>query len=174
VDFKDFIKVQNLKIENGEYNLVKNSNNLVKVKNINFDMDEIQTTPETFTEKIPIIYENLKFTAASIDYNPSHVYTLKTKNIAFDNGNFSLNHFEMKPKISRAQFVRQLKKEKDLYTISAKKVDVQKLDFGFDGNDLFFKVPNIEIQTAVANIYRSKIPTDDLKKKLLYSKLLRD
>lgn len=175
-EFIDHIAVQNIKIEDAVYKLNKLSGNqnLLKVNGINFTMNDIELTPETFTEKIPIIYKNVKFTASSLDYNPSNIYSLKTKNVLFENGNFSLNNFEMKPKVSRAQFVRQLKKEKDLYTITAQKVNIRKMDFGFSGNDMFFKVPDIDIETANANIYRSKIPADDPKKKLLYSKLLRD
>lgn len=175
-DFKDFIEINNIKIENGEYRLNKlsNNHNLLKISDINFMMDNIRMTPETFFEEIPFIYKNVKLSAASIDYNPNHIYSLKTKNILLDNTHFTLNNFEMKPKISRAQFVKQLDKEKDLYTISAAKIDIQNMDWGFTGPDMFFKIPQIEINTADANIYRSKVPTDDPKKKLLYSKLLRD
>ncbi len=175
-EFIDHIMVKKFEIKDAVYNLNKLSNNqnLLKVSGINFLMNDIELTPKTFSEKIPIIYKDTKFTATSLDYNPNHIYSLKTKNVNFDNGSFSLDQFEMKPKISRTQFVRQLKKEKDLYTITAKKVSIQKMDFGFNGNDMFFKIPNIDIQTAIANIYRSKIPTDDPKKKQLYSKLLRD
>lgn len=175
-DFKDFIEIKSLKIKDGKYRLNKLSNNqnLLKVNDINFNMEDIRMTPETFFEQIPITYKNVTLTASSLDYNPNHIYSLKTKSINYENGNFSLNQFEMKPKISRAQFVRQLSKEKDLYTISAKKIDVQNMDWGFTGKDMYFKIPNINIQTADANIYRSKIPPDDPKKKLLYSKLLRD
>lgn len=176
VDFKDFIEIKNVKIENGTYRLNKHSSNqnLLKVNDINFEMVDIQMTPETYHEQIPIIYKNVKLSAASLDYNPNHIYSLKTKNVILNDGDFTLSDFEMKPKISRTQFVRQLKKENDLYTISAKKVDVENMVWGFVGKDMFFKIPQININTVNANIYRSKIPTDDPKKKFLYSKLLRD
>lgn len=176
VDFKDFIEIKNVKIEKGEYKLNKHSNNqnLLKVNDINFVMNDIQITPESFLEQIPITYKNVELSASSIDYNPDHIYSIKAKKIKLDNGNLSLNNFEMKPKISRAQFVRQLKKEKDLYTLSATKIDVHNMDWGFEGKDMYFKVPKIDLNTVNANIYRSKIPVDDTKKKNLYSKLLRD
>ncbi|SMC68018.1 hypothetical protein [Moheibacter sediminis] len=176
VDFKDFIEVKNVKIENGTYKLNKHNKNqnLLKVNHINFEMAGIQMTPETFYEQIPITYQNVRLSAASIDYNPNHIYSIKAKKITLNNGDFSLSNFEMKSKISRTQFVRQLKKETDLYTLSANKIDVQNMNWGFEGKDMFFKVPKIDINTANANIYRSKIPADDTKKKLLYSKLLRD
>lgn len=175
-DFKDLIEIKNVKIEKGTYRLNKYSNNqnLLKVNDINFVMNEIKMTPETFSEQIPITYKNVELSASSVDYNPNHIYSIKAKKINLQNGNFSLSNFEMKPKITRAQFVRQLKKEKDLYTLSASKIDVHNMNWGFEGKDMFFKIPKIDINTADANIYRSKIPADDTKKKLLYSKLLRD
>lgn len=175
-EFVDYLTVKKVEIKDAVYSLnqLSDNRNLLKVDGVNFLMNDIAITPESFLEKIPITYKNAKFTAATLDYNPNHIYSLKTKNINFDNGDFGLTDFEMKPKITRKQFVRQLKKEKDLYTITAKKVNIQKMDFGFNGSDMFFKVPDMDLETVDANIYRSKVPTDDPKKKLMYSKLLRD
>src|SRR5690606_27950164 len=77
-------------------------------------------------------------------------------------------------KVTRNQFVKSLKKEKDFYTITAKTIHTNHLDFGFNGKDLYIKIPDLNLETVHANIYRSKIPKDDPKKKLMYSKLLRD
>lgn len=174
-NFLDHILVKNFKIENATYHFNQlNNKNLLTVKGVQFQMNEITISPESYHEKIPILYKNVLFSATSADYNPNEVYALKTKNIRFDNGNLDLKNFEMKPKISRNQFVRKLKKEQDLYTISANSLSVQKLNWGFHGNTIFFQVPQMNIKTVNANIYRSKIPPDDTKKKFLYSKLLRD
>ncbi len=174
--FSDIIQIKNLEIKDGLYKLnkVRTRENMLTVKDFNFKMEDIEMNPETYYEQIPIIYKSVKVSATSLDYNPDKVYSLKSNNILFDNGDFSLDKFEMKPKISRSQFVKQLKKEKDLYTITAKKIKINDLDFGFQGKDMFFKIPDMDLETVYANIYRSKIPPDDPKKKLMYSKMLRD
>ena len=174
--FSDIIQVKNIEIKNGQYKLDKlhNKQNLLTVKDFNFQLEEIEMNPKTFYEQIPIVYKSIQLSAASLDYNPSSVYSLKSKNLSFDNGNFKLSQFELKPKVSRKEFVRSLKSEKDLYTITAKSIGIQKMGFGFQGKDMYFKIPDMNLETVHANIYRSKIPADDLKKKLMYSKLLRD
>lgn len=175
-DFIDHITVRNFSVQNATYrvNRLANNQNILQVNGINFTSANIEMTPHTFYEKIPVKYASAAFTATSLDYNPNNVYALKTRNISFDNGDFNLNDFEMKPKISRSQFVKQLKKEKDIYTITAKTVGIREIDFGFQGNDLYFKTPEIQVRSANANIYRSKVPPDDPKKKRLYSKMLRE
>src|SRR5690606_23620491 len=57
---------------------------------------------------------------------------------------------------------------------TAKTVGIREIDFGFQGNDLYFKTPEIQVRSANANIYRSKVPPDDPKKKRLYSEMLRE
>lgn len=174
--FEDHIEIGRIQIKDGQYrvNRLSDNRNLLAINDIDFEIKAIRVTPETFREQIPVAYENLKLSASSLDYNPDPIYSLNTQNINLENGNLNLEQFEMKPKISRAGFVRQLKKEKDLYTISAAKIRVSDMDWGFAGKDLFFRIPNILIENADAHIYRSKIPPDDPKKKLMYSKMLRD
>lgn len=174
--FTDIIQVKKIEINKGQYKLNKlpNKQNLLTVKDFNFQLDEIEMNPQTFYEQIPIIYKSIRLSAASLDYNPSSVYSLKSKDLSFDNGDFKLNQFEMKPKVSRKEFVRSLKSEKDLYTITAKSIGIQKMDFGFQGKDMYFKIPDMNLETVHANIYRSKIPPDNTKKKLMYNKLLRE
>jgi hypothetical protein len=58
--------------------------------------------------------------------------------------------------------------------LKAAKIAVRNMDLGFDEKVLFFKTNQILIDQAGANIYRSKIPEDDMSIKPLYNKLLRE
>lgn len=175
-DFIDIIQLDEIQITNATYRLnkVSNNQNLLVVNQVDFSMKNIEINPESYREKIPILYKNVVLTAASLNYNPNHVYELKSKNIQFDNGKFKLDQFEMKPKISRSAFVKQLKKEVDLYTISAQSIQIPQLNWGYQGEAISFQIPKMDLEKVNANVYRSKIPPDDPKKKEMYSKLLRD
>ena len=175
-EFIDVIQIKDLAIKNADFKLneLNGNRNLLHVSNLNFSMKNIEVNPESYLQKIPFLYKNVLLTADELNYNPDNIYSLKTYNFSFEDGKFKLNNFEMKPKLTRNQFVKSLKKEKDLYTISAKTIFTNHLDFGFNGNDLYIKIPDLNLETVHANIYRSKIPADDPKKKLMYSKLLRD
>jgi hypothetical protein len=83
-----------------------------------------------------------------------------------------VNNFAMKPLVSRAQFIRMIPVEKDLYDIKASQITAAGSWDLFSQNK-FINATNVTIQSADANIFRSKIPNDDPKEKPLYSKLLR-
>ncbi len=80
----------------------------------------------------------------------------------------------MVPEVSRKQFVAQLPKEKDLYALKAASMEIKKMDAGFKDEKLFFNAGLVVLNNLSANIYRSKMPDDDLTKKPLYNKLLRE
>lgn len=174
-NFNDHIKINSFQINNANFNLneAKNHRNKLQVNNINFQLQNIEITPESVVNKIPFLYETIEVTANSLNFNPNNIYELKTNEISYKNGNFSALNFEMKPKMSRKQFVKQLKFEKDLYTISTQKIQ-SKIDIGFQGNDFYFKSNQINLNQVNANIYRSKIPPDDTTIKKLYSQTLRE
>lgn len=175
-DFIDIIQIKDVAIKNATYKLnqLNGNQNLLTVNDVNFGMKNIEMNPESYKEKIPIIYKDISLKAKSLDYNPNNVYRLQSQNISYVNGIFDLSNFSMKPKLTRNQFVRQLKKELDLYTISAQSIQIPNLNWSFRGDDLSLKINTMNLEKVHANVYRSKLPPDDPKKKLLYSKLLRD
>lgn len=174
--FEDFIVLHEFETKNAEFQLIRHasSQNLMRVTGIDLDFKQIKVNPENFQNKIPFDYDFVKLKANSFAYHPNSIYDLNSKNLLFTNGHLSFTHLEMKPKVTRRQFVKSLKKEKDLFDIKVSKIDIKSIDFGFQGNDLFFKIPEININAADATIFRSKIPRDDSSKKPMYSKLLRE
>lgn len=169
------INIGKIKIENGKFKMFSEKKDTVlSVADFRLSVENIKFSSETEANKIPFNYEKVEFNISSFDYHPDKIYNLKSENISFVNKNLVIKNFGMLPKISRKAFVKQLKTEKDLYTISAQKISVN--DFGFDSDktDLFFRVPSVELDSAKANIFRSRIPADDTTKKPLYSKLLRE
>lgn len=147
---------------------------LLKVDHIDFALEEIVFSPDTFSDKIPFTYKKIELNIKALDYNLSDVYSIRTKSVSLTTKSFSLDSLEFRPKMLRNHFVSQLRTEKDLYNISAQNIIVKDLDWGFVDEDLFVKTPLVEINTVDASIFRSKVPADDTSKKLLYSALLRE
>ncbi len=48
------------------------------------------------------------------------------------------------------------------------------MNWGFNSKVLFINAELLQLQEVDANVYRNKLPEDDLTKKNLYNKLLRD
>jgi hypothetical protein len=99
-------------------------------------------------------------------------YNLNASLLKLNKNKIQINNFAMKPLVSRAQFIRMIPVERDLYDLKATQVTA-------DGSwDLFsdnksINASNVTVLAANANIFRSKIPKDDPKIKPLYSRLLR-
>ncbi|KMQ69666.1 hypothetical protein ACM39_00980 [Chryseobacterium sp. FH2] len=99
-------------------------------------------------------------------------YNLSVGLLELDKNKIQITQFAMKPLVSRAQFIKMIPVERDLYDLKANQITV-------DGSwDLFsqnksINASNVVIQSADANIFRSKIPKDDPKEKPLYSRMLR-
>lgn len=159
----------------------------VTLKNSNLTYDK---------ESEPLVFNDLNATINEIEYKSkpdNHGHTLKVKDYFLTTKNFvyktrlynlgvgllklnknkvQINNFTVKPLVSRAQFIKMIPVEQDLYDIKAGQITA-------DGNwDLFsqnkfINASNVTIQSADANIFRSKIPKDDPKEKPLYSRMLR-
>ncbi len=78
----------------------------------------------------------------------------------------------MKPLVSRAQFIKMIPVERDLYDLKAGQITAEGSWDLFSQNKSI-NASHVVIQSADANIFRSKIPKDDPKIKALYSKMLR-
>lgn len=174
--FQDSIVVKQLSIQNANYAVrsLTNNHELLFIKNLNLDLDDVKVHPISWTRKIPFDYGNLNASYAQLDYHPNAVYHISTEKMNFVKGRLSVNHFKMKPKLSRSQFVRSLKREKDLFDITAKHLLFEQLEGKFIGQDFSLAVSKAVFDQVDADIYRSKIPPDDPTKKPMYSQLLRN
>lgn len=99
-------------------------------------------------------------------------YKMNVGALALSKNKIDVNQFSMTPLVSRAQFIRMIPVESDLYNIKVKQISAQGNWELFSANK-FINASNVTVNSAEANIFRSKIPADDPKEKPLYSKLLR-
>lgn len=174
--FGKVIVVSDIYLTNGTAAILslKNKKPVLSVKNINFSMDGILITENILEEKIPFQYRDYTFSCDSLAYFPKGVYQMRARKINSTKNGLNIEAFQMLPTVTRAQFVSRLDKEKDLYTLMCKQLNVSRLNWGFRKNDLYVHANSIKMDQMLANIYRSKEPTDDLSKKYLYNKLLRE
>ncbi|UOU99443.1 hypothetical protein MUU74_05645 [Chryseobacterium daecheongense] len=99
-------------------------------------------------------------------------YHLSVGLLKLNKNKVQVNNFAMKPLVSRAQFIKMIPVERDLYDLKANQVTADGRWDLFSQNK-FINASNVIIQGADAVIFRSKIPKDDPKEKPLYSRMLR-
>ncbi|MDH6251502.1 hypothetical protein M2347_001229 [Chryseobacterium sp. H1D6B] len=99
-------------------------------------------------------------------------YTMGVGLLKLSKNKVQISNFAMKPLVSRAQFIKMIPVEKDLYDLKAGQITAEGIWDLFSKNK-FINASHVVIQSADTNIFRSKIPDDDPKEKPLYSRLLR-
>ena len=174
--FEKIIKVSNVVLTHGDLKLLSKEQAVpvLSVQNINFNIEGIVITDAILKKKIPLEYEDYSLSCDSLFYHPTAFYNLKTHAIKLSKKEMLINDFKMLPTFSRKKFVSKLSKEEDIFTLLCKSIKIQNGDWGFKQDDFFFHANTILLNQLNANIYRSKEPADDLTKKHLYNKLLRD
>lgn len=170
------ILVSQMEMINGDLKIVEISSkkNILHVANISVKVDGIAVTDDILQEKIPVIFNNYDVRFDSLYYKPNAVYELRSGSLKTVNSALQLDNLTYLPVMSRTQFVKSLASEKDLFSVKAKQLKIDSLDWGYREEDFFIDIKQLTITEPNANIYRAKSPPDDLTKKPLYSQLLRE
>lgn len=138
---------------------------------LNATINDIELNEKPHTAGIAIKVKDYFITTRNFTYK-TKFYDLGVGLLKLDKNKVQINNFTMKPLVSRAQFIKMIPVERDLYDLKANQITA-------DGNwdlfsqDKFINASHVTIQSADANIFRSKIPKDDPKEKPLYSRMLR-
>lgn len=174
--FEKIIAVSNIFLQNGKLDVISTQDNksILSSKNITASIEGIVISDVIAERNIPFLYDKYVIDCDSLYYKPNEFYTLKAHKIRTTNHTLHIKNLEYLPKYSRAEFIKKIPKEKDLFTIKATTLDIKSMDWGFKDNVFFFNAKSIIIDGMNANIYRNKIPEDDLSKKPLYNALLRN
>jgi len=99
-------------------------------------------------------------------------YNLSASLLKFSRDGAQISNFAMKPTVSRAQYIRMIPTEKDLYNLQVAQISMNG-NWDLWSKQKFINASQLTLTGMNANIFRSKIPKDDLTEKPLYSKLLR-
>jgi hypothetical protein len=172
--FENTIRTGKLTIKNGTFKMLDSVQKpLIKAANIYFGLTNIKIDSTTLKKDIPVRYRNYQLKCDSLFYNAGKYYTITANNITTTDSTLSVDKFRLLPKHSRQQFTRMQPKELDQFNLSAEKISIPNLDWGYFRDTLYVHSPEVTLGKVYANIYRSKEPADDYTRKKLYSEMLR-
>jgi len=174
--FSKIIYVSDIYINHGTFLVtdIEKDMKIMRINNLSLQVEGILVTDETLSKKIPFTYNDFLLTSDSIYYRKDEFYHIKTGKIKVTKNAVSVASTRMIPEYGRKAFVKIIPKEKDLYTVSVKQISVGNLDWGFKADKFFLHSRSIIADGLNADIYRGKMPPDDLSKKKLYNQLLRE
>ncbi|NMH27164.1 AsmA family protein [Flavobacterium silvaticum] len=175
--FDKVVAVSELIVKNANIKMIdlRNDKTVLKAEDVSVSIDGIIVDSVQMKKKIPFKFEDYAITIGKLYYKTKGFYNISTGTIACTNENFMADDFEFLCDADRTTFDHNLKTERDLYNIKAKRVTLNGLDWKFGKNERLSVIgKSLVIDRANANIYRNKTITDDLRKKKLYSQLLRE
>lgn len=174
--FSKIIYVSDVFLNHGELKItaLKNNKPILDISNISIKLEGILITDKTLSQKLPFSFRTYSLECDSLFYRPNAFYRMKARQVKTTNSGLKVSKFEMRPQYSRREFVKAVEKEKDLFNVSAKSISIDKVNWGFKEEHFFFHSGIITLDGVDADIYRGKMPPDDMKKKKLYNRLLRD
>jgi len=158
--------------------IVKNSditydkdNQPLSFSGLNATANGIRLTSKKDNSGIAVNIKNYTLTTNNFLYK-TQFYRMAAGSLKLDEKNARISNFEIRPVVSRTQFIKAIPVEKDLYDIKVRQITAAGT-WDLFSEQKSINASRVTIQSADANIFRSKIPNDDPKEKPLYSGLLR-
>ncbi|SHG72098.1 hypothetical protein [Flavobacterium defluvii] len=174
--FRKIIAVSNIYLNDGTVDVVSldSQKPILSIKKVLLKLEGILITDATLKEKIPLQFQKYTLVCDSLFYRQSAFYHINIGKISTEKNFLKINNFSNLPQFNRRDFINRLDKEKDIYTLKFDSAQIAKMNWGFKNARFFFKANSVVINHFDANIYRGKMPKDDLSKKYLYNHLLRN
>lgn len=138
---------------------------------LNATVNGIEISPKLNSEELSFKIKDYFLTTRNFAYK-TQFYNLSLGLLKLNKNKVQINNFAMKPLVSRSQFIKMIPVERDLYELKAGQITAEG-DWDLFSEHKSINASHVVIQSADANIFRSKIPKDDPKIKALYSKMLR-
>lgn len=140
-------------------------------RDLNATFNGIELSPKPDHKGLSFKVKDYYLTTRNFAYK-TQFYNMSLGLLKLNKNRVQVNNFAMKPLVSRAQFIKMIPVERDLYDLKAGQITAEGVWELFSQNKMV-NASHVVIQSADANIFRSKIPKDDPKIKALYSKMLR-
>lgn len=164
----------NIDIKNGKLDILRaNGEKSLSLASFDANVKDVVMDEETSKNKLPFTFKDYKITGNTFFYDTGKYYQMTLSSLVVVPQSIDFKSFKMIPKMSRTEFVRTIPMEDDQFNISASKIHLSGIDWTFE-KELDLHVTSAKLDKVDANIFRSKIPKDNPKEKLLYSKVLRN
>lgn len=164
------IVVQKIDLKNSDFTYNQGNQPLV-FKKLNAQIVGLSIFPKKNQSSLAFSIKNYQLSTEDFSYK-TKFYDLSVRKLNVGKNKALISNFEMKPRVSRAQFIRMIPVESDLFTLKLSQISADgSWDLFSENKSIYAK--NVLISEVNANIFRSKIPKDDPKIKALYSKMLR-
>ena len=159
---------------NGNLSYRQDSLKLLTVERFDVEIDSVALNSESLKNKIPFNYKDFKVEISQLDYTLNQLQDLAVKKIDLKPSSVVISQIDYKPKLSRKDYVKVIPYEKDLMNLNLKQLKINNYKLQLEDEKPKFTANYIELDSIDFSIYRDKTVRDDVRKKEMYSKMLRE
>ncbi|MNU12804.1 hypothetical protein D3C71_08350 [compost metagenome] len=164
------IVVRKISVKNSNINY-ESKNQPLTFNDLNATVNQLELVENNAKNGMAVKVKDYALSTRNFVYK-TKFYKMNVAALALSKNKIDVNQFVMTPLVSRAQFIRMIPVESDLYDIKVNSISAQG-NWDLFSENKFINASNVTVNSANANIFRSKIPADDPKIKPLYSRMLR-
>lgn len=164
-----------VRVKGGSLRVIENdsANNTLFISIKNIELEKVLFGKRQKDALVPFDYGSYSVESDSIyyDMNAWNAITIQNFELKED---LVLTEFRIIPKLSRAQFDRQIPYEKDWIALKVDQIKFKDLAWKEVDDSLRINSPQAYIERANLQIYRNKLVTEDTRTKPMYSQMLRE
>ncbi len=176
-NLKQTIHIDKFQIDNSSFSMVniENDSLMLELTNFNLELTDIDIDNSVVNETIPFKFNAYQVSFDDFYYVLNTYENIEVKNVSISNEKINYKNLRLYTKYSKQKLSQMIAVERDHIDLTIEDVSIFDEEFGYHKDSIFyFKSPKIELTKPTFNIYRDKLVNDDLKVKLMYSRLLRE
>ena len=164
-----------VRVKGGSLRVIENdsANNTLFISIKNIEIEKVLFGKRHKAALVPFDYGSYSLESDSMYYDMNAWNAITVQNVELKE-DLVLTEFRIIPKLSRAQFDRQIPYEKDWIALKVDQIKFRDLAWKEVDDSLRIKSPLAYIEQANLQIYRNKLVTEDTRVKPMYSQMLRE
>ncbi|WP_142786265.1 hypothetical protein [Changchengzhania lutea] len=168
------ITINNFEIINGKAKVLDKDSLLFSTKRLNLKLNNVSNKVSN-NKNMPIAFTDFNVLAKSVELKLGEFESLHLGAFRINNTSASVKSIALKTIYSKEDFSKQIKNERDHYSVTADSIICSSLELGFKQDSIFnVEGESMTIFKPKLAVYRDKLVADNYKQKNLYSKTLRD
>ena len=171
------IKVDRFNIQNGDLTVrdIETDSITLHAERVTVNVMGIILDNTSAKKRIPFNYDDYNVSLNDLFYSMGDYENLTLSKATITQKKASFNQLKVFTKYSKSKLNQMISIERDHFDITIDALILENQKFGFKQDSIFhFKSSKIILENPEMYIYRDKLLADDMTRKGLYSKMLRD
>lgn len=173
-DILDNSIIRNITIANGALETFKKDKLGFSSKAINITLNDVKLNNEKTNNPLPFRYSDFNLEIGDTYSQIGPLYETTISSFKATNTSLNIKNIEIKPKLNLINFNKSLQTEKDYTEIVIDNLDFNDTSWTFVSDTVYVKASKITVNNSETKLQRNKNINDDITKKHLYSKIIRD